>query len=154
MDRARLKAMGAAEVLQVGNSEQAIFGTASENLKTDMEIYLKTAGPEADGPGPASGLAAAQLPAPVPAPASAAQKAQAARITAALGGTGNIRSLTALATTRLRVRLADPLLLDATALLAAGVKAVMTLADGEEDLIVGMEAATLALAIGPLAGQA
>ena len=154
VDRARLKAMGAAEVLQVGNSEQAIFGTASENLKTDMEIYLKTAGPEADGPGPASGLAAAQLPAPVPAPASAAQKAQAARITAALGGTGNIRSLTALATTRLRVRLADPLLLDATALLAAGVKAVMTLADGEEDLIVGMEAATLALAIGPLAGQA
>ena len=27
---------------------QAIFGTRSENLKSDMEAYLRTAGPEAD----------------------------------------------------------------------------------------------------------
>ena len=44
----RLKELGAAGVLTVGNSMQAIFGTRAENLKTDMEEYLKTAGPEAD----------------------------------------------------------------------------------------------------------
>ena len=154
VDRARLKGMGAAEVLQVGNSEQAIFGTASENLKTDMEVYLKTAGPEADGDAPAAAAAAPKPPAAVAVPASDAQKAQAAGITAALGGSGNIRSLAALATTRLRVRLADPKRIDPKALLAAGVKAVMNLADGEQDLIVGMEGATLATAIGPRKDQA
>ena len=32
----------------VGDGMQAIFGTRSENLKTEMQDYLKTAGPEAD----------------------------------------------------------------------------------------------------------
>ena len=43
-----LKALGAAGVVVVGNGMQAIFGTRSENLKTEMEEYLKSAGPEAD----------------------------------------------------------------------------------------------------------
>ena len=41
----KLKALGAAGVVVVGDGMQAIFGTRSENLKTDMEDYLKTAGP-------------------------------------------------------------------------------------------------------------
>src|SRR5678815_3834364 len=45
---ARLKALGAAGVITVGNSLQAIFGTQAENMKTAMEEYLKSAGPEAD----------------------------------------------------------------------------------------------------------
>src|SRR3954447_8395176 len=45
---ARLKALGASGVIAVGDGMQAIFGTRSENLKTEMEDYLKTAGPEAD----------------------------------------------------------------------------------------------------------
>ena len=44
----KLKALGAAGVVVVGDGVQAIFGTQSENLKTDMQEYLKTAGPEAD----------------------------------------------------------------------------------------------------------
>src|SRR6187397_28724 len=44
----KLKALGAAGVIVVGDGLQAIFGTRSENLKTEMEEYLKTAGPEAD----------------------------------------------------------------------------------------------------------
>ena len=44
----KLKALGAAGVLVVGDGMQAIFGTRSENLKTEMQDYLKTAGPEAD----------------------------------------------------------------------------------------------------------
>src|ERR1700730_9903134 len=62
---ARLKALGAAGVMNVGHGLQAVFGTRSENLKTDMEAYLKTAGPEADvaesvpSPAPPGGVAAA-----------------------------------------------------------------------------------------------
>ncbi|MCM2678544.1 PTS glucose transporter subunit IIBC [Echinimonas agarilytica] len=41
VNQEQLKAMGAAGVVQVGSGMQAIFGTQSENLKTDMEIYLK-----------------------------------------------------------------------------------------------------------------
>ena len=44
----KLKALGAAGVVVVGDGVQAIFGTQSENLKTEMQEYLKTAGPEAD----------------------------------------------------------------------------------------------------------
>lgn len=42
VDQARLKGLGAAGVVVVGNNVQAIFGPKSENLKTDMEIYLKS----------------------------------------------------------------------------------------------------------------
>ena len=43
VDHVRLKALGAAGVVTVGNAVQAIFGPVSENLKTDMEIYLRRA---------------------------------------------------------------------------------------------------------------
>jgi len=146
VDRSRLKAMGAAEVLQVGNSEQAIFGTASENLKTDMEIYLKTAGPEADGaPAPAASAA----PAAAALAVSAAQRRQAQGICAALKGPGNVLALAAVAATRLRVKLADPALADAKALAAAGVAAIMVLPGDERDLIVGLQAEQLAMALAP-----
>src|SRR3989449_7455515 len=50
----RLKALGAAGVMNVGHSLQAVFGTRSENLKTDMEAYLKTpAAVEDDAASPA-----------------------------------------------------------------------------------------------------
>jgi PTS system glucose-specific IIC component len=41
VDKPRLKQLGATGVLVVGQSAQAIFGTRSENLKSDMDIYLK-----------------------------------------------------------------------------------------------------------------
>src|SRR4029450_439449 len=44
----KLKALGAAGLLLVGNNMQAIFGTRSDNLKTDMEEYLRSAGDEAE----------------------------------------------------------------------------------------------------------
>ncbi len=47
-DQKKLKALGAAGVLIVGDNMQAIFGTRSENLKTDIEEYLKVAGDEAE----------------------------------------------------------------------------------------------------------
>ena len=38
----RLKALGASGVMRIGDGVQAVFGTQSENLKTDMENYLKS----------------------------------------------------------------------------------------------------------------
>jgi glucose PTS system EIICB or EIICBA component len=148
---ARLKALGAAGVVRVGNGVQAIFGPLSENMKTDMQEYLKTAGSEAD-------LAPAGAPAAVtdvtPAPASAVsasgapqQTARAEKIRAALGGAANIAKLEALAATRLRVLLADASRLDPAALEAAGVPATQRLANGEVDLIVGLDAEHLAGAL-------
>jgi len=40
VDQAGLKKLGAAGVVVSGNGVQAIFGTKSDNLKTDMEAYL------------------------------------------------------------------------------------------------------------------
>ncbi|MBT3984077.1 MAG: PTS glucose transporter subunit IIBC [Bacteriovoracaceae bacterium] len=39
-DKERIKALGATGVLVIGNSMQAIFGTLSDNLKTQMKIYM------------------------------------------------------------------------------------------------------------------
>lgn len=40
VDKTELKKLGAAGVVVSGNGVQAIFGTKSDNLKTDMETYL------------------------------------------------------------------------------------------------------------------
>jgi PTS system glucose-specific IIC component len=146
VDDGKLKALGAAGVLRVGNGVQAIFGTSSENMKTDLQEYLKTAGSEADlAPG---GTQVAEAAAPIAAPAAAApgstQKARADKIRAALGGAANIKKLEALAATRLRVLLSDASRLDAAALKEAGVPATQSLSNGELDLIVGLEAEHLA----------
>ena len=52
----RLKALGAAGVVVVGNGMQAIFGTMSENLKTDIEILMRSGG----GGAPATPVAVPQ----------------------------------------------------------------------------------------------
>ncbi|MBP0590257.1 PTS glucose transporter subunit IIBC [Paraburkholderia sp. LEh10] len=144
VDDRKLKALGAAGVVRVGNGVQAIFGPLSENMKTDMQEYLKTAGSDAD-------LASAQAPAAVAAaPVAAApaqqqtQKARAEKIRTALGGAANITKLEALAATRLRVALSDATRLDAAGLKAAGVPAMQSFANGEFDLIVGLGAENLA----------
>ncbi len=41
VDKARLKALGAAGVVVAGSGVQAIFGTRSDNLKTDMDHWIK-----------------------------------------------------------------------------------------------------------------
>jgi PTS system glucose-specific IIC component len=147
VDDARLKALGAAGVLRVGNGVQAIFGPLSENMKTDMQEYLKTAGSDAELPvagAPAGATEAVAAPAAVAAQDTAQQKARAEKIRAALGGAANILKLEPLAATRLRVALGDASRLDAPALKAAGVAATQALGNGEMDLIVGLEAENLA----------
>jgi PTS system glucose-specific IIC component len=147
VDEGKLKALGAAGVVRVGNGVQAIFGPLSENLKTDMQEYLKTAGSDADLPPREMPVATAEAPVAVAtavADSVAQYKVRGEKIQAALGGAANINKLEALAATRLRVMLTDASRLDTAALKAAGVPAMQPLSNGEVDLIVGLGAEDLA----------
>ena len=136
----KLKALGAAGVVVMGDGVQAIFGTQSENLKTEMEEYLRTAGPEADQ---------VEAPSPVHAPATAgvisklrdpeAAEKVAGWITA-LGGANNVERVDECAQTRLRVVLRDDTLIDASKLHQGGVEALIRLPNKTLHLLVGLNA--------------
>jgi glucose PTS system EIICB or EIICBA component len=139
-DQNKLKALGAAGVLLVGDNMQAIFGTRSENLKTDIEEYLKVAGDEAE----LSEEQALDVTYQAPAVESklrdpnAPEKAKA--YIAGLGGAANIRKVEAAAETRLRVVLRDSSALDKAALQAAGITGTLDVGDGVVHLIAGLNA--------------
>jgi PTS system glucose-specific IIC component len=150
VDQARLKAMGAAGVMVVGNSVQAIFGTPSENMKTDMEEYLKTAGPEADGAEVVATTLDADNGANLSsetAPIEPQVREAAAQMLLALGGHDNLRKIEAVACTRLRVELADAGKFDAEGAQRAGVAAVMQVAPEVFHLIIGEKAGQFAQAM-------
>ena len=139
-DQKKLKALGAAGVLIVGNNMQAIFGTRSENLKTDIEEYLKIAGDEAElsrrrrRRGRLRGTG---------------RRAQAARPDGRGEGAGlhrragradNIVKVEAAAETRLRVVVRDSSAVDEDALKAAGIAGVVSVGDTTWHLIAGLNA--------------
>jgi PTS system glucose-specific IIC component len=135
----KLKALGAAGVVMVGDGVQAIFGTRSDVLKTEIGDYLKIAGPEADE---------VEAPSPVKAPAQAGiqpklrdplapEKARA--LINALGGKANIQRVDACAETRLRIVTTNGAL-DEAALKAAGVEAIVRLPDRVVHLLTGLNA--------------
>lgn len=139
-DEDRLKALGAAGVLQVGNNLQAIFGPRSENLKTEMEEYLRTAGDDAE-------LREADVPAVSPVVARPAptlrdpegpEKVRTWRT--ALGGDSNVVTVEAAAATRLRVVVRNDALVNIEALRSAGVPGTVKVADGTWHLLVGRNA--------------
>ncbi len=140
-DPDKLKAMGAAGVVMVGNNLQAIFGPKSDNLKTDMEEYLAHAGPEAELPQGAKAPKVRHKADDLRPRARDPQAPEKARaMLAALGGAGNIDQTEPAAETRLRVAVVDVAKLDEAALTAAGVQAVMHLPDNVLHLIVGLNA--------------
>ena len=153
VNQARLKAMGAAGVVVVGNNMQAIFGPKSESYKTDMDEYLKVAGPEAElsTTDIIETAAAAQ---PVTAKLrdpSAAQKAR--DFIQELGGAQNIKQVDAVAETRLRVVLNDDTQVDESGLQTSGVDGIMRLPNRIMHLIVGLNADQYAAEMhGQLAG--
>jgi PTS system glucose-specific IIC component len=140
-DERKLKALGAAGVLQVGNNLQAIFGTRSENLKTDMEEYLRVAGDDAE-------LGAADVPDVVySAPAQsqarlrdpeAAPKAR--NWLGELGGPANVLKAEAAAGTRVRVTVHDDGAVDVQGLRSCEVAGVVQVGSGVWHLIVGQNA--------------
>jgi PTS system glucose-specific IIC component len=123
----------------VGDGVQAIFGTQSENLKTEMQEYLKTVGPEADE---------IEAPSPVQPPAAgvvsklrdpdAARKV--AAWIAALGGAGHIQRVDDCAATRLRVVVHDMGGADENGLTSAGIDAVVRLPNNTIHLLAGLNA--------------
>jgi len=136
----KLKALGAAGVVVVGDGVQAIFGTRSENLKTEMQEYLKTAGPEADEvdePSPVRAPAPAGLEPPLRDP-DAARKASA--YIAALGGKENIVRVDACAQTRLRLVVRDTARVREPALKAAGIAGMVPVDGNVLHLLAGLNA--------------
>ena len=141
----RLKALGATGVVKISNNLQAIFGTRSENLKSDMEAYLRGVGFE-----PATAAASASV-----AQATSAQTSVLDRdllragesIATALGGESNIVSAEACALTRVRVKVVDAALVDDAALRQSGVAGVMRLDANVLHLIVGPKADAIASAV-------
>ncbi|MGE0528783.1 MAG: PTS transporter subunit EIIC, partial [Bdellovibrionales bacterium] len=122
VDGDRLKALGATAVLQVADGVQAIFGTASENLKTDMEQVMTTefaAPTTAPAVSSASGRDAMNLGlgmegsggvkrASAGGSAVSVGVAKIDKLVAALGGPENILSSRCVALTRVRVEVKDP----------------------------------------------
>jgi PTS system glucose-specific IIC component len=155
-----LRALGATGVVMVGNGVQAIFGTRSENLKTDMEEYMQSAGAGSvtapvsahDTRPMAPGGAAA-----TPFTVTPAHRARAAAIAAGLGGAGNLVRVEHVAITRLRAEVRDPRAIDESALTACGAQGVWSVADGVVHVIVGNDAVGYAAALaeeGALTGGA
>lgn len=144
VSKARLRALGASGVLEVGDSVQAIFGPRSENLRTDMAEYLQVAGAEADEPYRADPVEVAAAEAEAEAmpkirrDPEAAQKMQTA--IAALGGSANIREVDEVALTRLRLQLANDRLIDEAALKKIGIEGIMHLPNHVLHLLVGLNA--------------
>ncbi len=147
VDKARLKDLGAAGTVVVGQSVQAIFGTQSENLKTDMEEYLAAGGTgeEVTTAGEATGDAAGAVDSPqIPGPSLSGPTVDPRGLLSALGGASNITELSACAATRLRIIVKNKGDLDRDALEQAGVLAVVPLGEKLYHLIVGWHADALA----------
>lgn len=144
VNRPWLMQLGAAGTVAVGSGMQAIFGPRSENLKTDMEAYLRSGGtgaaPPASGSRPAEGSPSTHA---SPGAASAVAIDMAALVSG-LGGRSNIQQLVPYAATRLRVQVNRPEAVDIAKLRNAGVGAVVTIRDDLFHLIVGKQAEALA----------
>jgi len=127
----QLKDLGAAGVVVVGHGVQAIFGTSSENIKTDLEQYLR------QSPGAGS----------MPAGSSETKcssgqwmeygdlKSRLEGWKDALGGEENISEVTSCAKTRIRLVLRDVQLANMAQLRKMGLKAVVNLPGGVIHLI-------------------
>lgn len=152
-DQGKLKALGAAGVLLVGNNMQAIFGTRSENLKTDMQEFLAIAGDEAEL-SPADILSVSYTEHVVePKLRDPEGPMKAEKYIAGLGGKQNIVKVESAAETRLRVVVKDKAAVSESKLSAAGVAGQVFIDDKTAHLIVGLNADQYAAEMrGQLAG--
>jgi len=151
----KLKALGAAGVVTVGTGLQAIFGTRSENLMTDMLLYLETAGDDAE-------LTDQEMPSEISYKEDAVQPKlrdqnapqKVAEWLSALGGVENVAMVEACAQTRLRMRIKDVTKVNEQALLQKGVEAIVHIDDTIVHLLTGLNADQYAAEMGAqVAGQ-
>lgn len=139
-DPERLKQLGAVGVVEAGNGMQAIFGTRSEILKTDMEEYLKTAGDEAELKVSPKAKAAAEVKGFPTIVADPDARSKCEKWLIALGGNDNILAVSSCAETRLRVTLKEIDWLDREELMTTGIKGIMECDAGVIHLITGLGA--------------
>jgi PTS system N-acetylglucosamine-specific IIC component len=133
VDEAALKALGAKGIVRPGpRAVQVVLGPMADLVATEMRA---AAGAPAATPAPSPAVA------PGAAPAAALESAA---LLAALGGRANVKAYHA-ASSRLRVELADAAALDEAALTAAGVRAIARPAPAVVHLILGPDAARLAI---------
>lgn len=141
VNKEKLKALGAAGVVVVGNNMQAIFGPRSENLMTDMQEYMAHAGSEAE-------LSEQEMPSeiahqteeekPKLRDPNAAQKV--ADWVAALGSPLNITKVEPCAETRIRLKVKDSSSIDEEALKREGIEAIIQIDDHLIHLLTGLNA--------------
>jgi len=142
VDQARFKALGAAGVMVVGNDLQVVFGPRSDNLKTDMDEFMRSGGDAVAAQPPKAPQAA-----PPVAPTAAIGATQVEALCRALGGAGNIRSEKFVAGTRLAVDLARPGEVQANVLKALGVRGVVPVGGDRLHLVLGPTARGYAAAL-------
>ncbi|MBQ7568737.1 PTS transporter subunit EIIC [bacterium] len=154
-DHDALKKLGAAGVVSVGDGLQAIFGTKSENLKTDIEEYMRNNPVTAEEQAAiqkANQQSKAALPGADEASwltraSEAKYQDMARKMLAALGGPANVLSVSSIALTRVRLELKDAGKVNANEL-ASLSDTVMEIRPGLYHLVVGLEdAPILAIAI-------
>ena len=139
VDKSRLKQMGAAGVVQVGDSVQAIFGTLSEHMKTDMQRYMKHHTQTASSAEPQAGQSTAQQPA-----ASEVDNQIAAQVPSLiqkLGGADNIKTLELCAGSRVRIELNSPATVDIQDAASAGLIDIQPLGEKLIHLLAGEQKA-------------
>ena len=117
VDKAALKAMGAAGVVEVGNNMQAIFGPKAESLKGEMEQAMASGEPAPAAAAPAAPAAPAQADDGLP-------DTEAGKLIRAFGGKANITNLDA-CITRLRIEVADKSKVDKAAIQKLGAAGVV-----------------------------
>ena len=141
-----LRALGASGVMVVPGGMQAVFGTRSENLKTDMEEYMKSSGAAiaapATAPIPATPAAGARQ-----APLTPELRSRARAIIEALGGAENIVLAELCALTRLRVELRNADHISDAELTKAGALGAWRVSPNIVHVIVGEDAPELAEAV-------
>ncbi len=143
-DAEKLKSLGAAGVMRVGNGVQAIFGTRSANLMTDMEDYLQSAGPTTPITPAMSPNESVTGAVPV---ITKSHIERARSINSALGGMSNIVEIETAALTRVRVQVRDCGIIDQGQLAAAGAAATMRVSNSVVHLIMGADAPAFTVAM-------
>ncbi|AQS41757.1 MAG: Protein-N p-phosphohistidine-sugar phosphotransferase [Candidatus Tokpelaia hoelldobleri] len=148
IDEAKLKALGAMAVMKLRDGNvQVILGPIADNTAQDMRNYVSSG---ADTGSDSRQTAPVSTSAPMAATADSAVDLLSADMLAnwlkALGGQENLQEARAIATTRLRLQLANDQALDINALSNLGAQAVEPLGNGLVHLIFGSDTLPRALA--------
>ncbi|WP_353979273.1 N-acetylglucosamine-specific PTS transporter subunit IIBC [Salinicola endophyticus] len=141
IDEAALKALGARGILRLrGGGLQVILGPIADAVADDIRSALRQ-----------QGAAVAAVPAPAAGDAEHAALATAeldadsrAAWLAVVGGHDNLRQVSVVATTRLRLELTDRRQLDESTLRGLGAAGVQRFADGTLHVVMGPQAAAVA----------